>query len=203
MKITAIKQQLRDESRVSMFVDGKYSFSLTLDQLLEQRLKKDMELDAEQLEALKKLSAEGKLRARALEWLMGRPHSEREFRDYLFRKKAEKELVEALVEEFQEKRYLDDEAFARWFAENRLRKSRSKRAVEAELRAKGISPATIQSVVTELRAAENETEALKALINKLRVRPRYQDEQKLKAYLVSKGFGYEDIKRVLGELAEE
>jgi hypothetical protein len=33
MKITAIKQQVKNPERVSIFVDGKYEFSLSLDEL--------------------------------------------------------------------------------------------------------------------------------------------------------------------------
>jgi len=203
-KITAIKAQIKNENRVSIFLNGKYSFSLTLDQLLEQGLKKNDELDELRIKELKKLSDEGKLKTRAMEWLMGRPHSTREFRDYLYKKQADKELISAWVKEFSDKKYLDDESFARWFAENRRRKNKSSRAIGAELASKGINQTIVRSVVADLEENDDdlkktEADALKALIEKLKNRPRYQDEQKLKQYLVSKGFRYDDIKKVLEE----
>ncbi len=199
MKITVIKAQVKNENRVSIFLDNKYSFSLTLDQLLEEKLKKNDELDESRLKHLKKLSDEGKLKARALEWLMNRPHSRREFRDYMYRKKAEKDLTAAWEEEFIEKNYLSDDHFARWFAENRLRKKKSRRAVVAELASKGISREVADKVLEDLIDGEtNDSESLRALIEKLKTRTRYQDQQKLKAYLVSKGFSYSDIKEALG-----
>lgn len=197
MKVTALKAQVKNADRVSVFVDGKYSFSLTLDQLLLEKLKKDHEIDEVRIKQLKKLSDEGKLKARAMEWLMGRPHSEREFRDYMFRKKADKDLIESWTEEFKDKKLINDYQFGLWFAENRLRKNKSKREIEAELRYKGVSPVTIQNIVTELNLLENEKEALKELVSKLRKRARYSDEIKLKRYLTSKGFKYSDIKEVL------
>lgn len=201
MKITAIKAQVKSESRVSIFVEGKYSFSLTVDQLLEQKLKKGLELDENQIKSLKKLSDEGKLKQRALEWLMGRPHSIREFRDYLYRKQADKDLIEAWVEEFVAKNYLNDSEFARWFADGRRRKNKSGRAITAELYAKGVSSVTIQNIVSELEGHDDtkksEQTALLELVNKLRSRSRYQDQQKLIAYLIGKGFSYSDIKVTL------
>ena len=201
MKITAIKAQVKSESRVSIFVEGKYSFSLTVDQLLEQKLKKGLELDENQIKSLKKLSDEGKLKQRALEWLMGRPHSIREFRDYLYRKQADKDLIEAWVEEFVAKNYLNDSEFARWFADGRRRKNKSGRAITAELFAKGVSSVTIQTIVNELEGHDDtkksEQTALQELVNKLRSRSRYQDQQKLIAYLLGKGFSYSDIKESL------
>ena len=201
MKITAIKAQVRSESRVSVFLDDKYSFSLTLDQLLDEKIKKGDEVDEPRLKNLKRLSDEGKLKQRTLEWVMGRPHSTREFRDYLYRKKAEKDLIEAWVIEFTDKKFLNDEAFARWFAENRLRKNKSSRAIYAELMSKGIESSIIKTVVGELETGDDE--ALAALVTKLQTRPRYKDEQKLKQHLVSKGFRYDDIKRALESQPEQ
>lgn len=203
MIVTAIKAQIKNPDRVSIFVDGIYSFSLTLDQLLEQKLKKNDDISDQRISELKKLSEEGKLKARTLEWVLGRPHSTKEFRDYLYKKKADKELIEAWIEEFTEKKYLNDEQFARWFVENRQRKNKSTRAVSAELRTKGVSPQTIQSIVIELYGDNQEQDSLKLLVNKLRKKPRYHNEQKLKMYLVSKGFSYNDIKQVLSEADDE
>lgn len=197
MKITAIKQQIKAQDRVSIFVDGAYSFSLNLDQLLAEKLKKGADIDDGEVKRLKKLSDEGKLKQRALEWLMNRPHSEREFRDYMYRKKAEKEMTEAWVEDFKDKNYLNDENFARWFAEQRTRKNKSSRAVVAELRSKGINQSVAEETVKVLDADDKNT--IKKLVEKLSKRTRYQDKQKLTAYLVSKGFSYSDVKEVINQ----
>lgn len=190
MKITQLKQQIKDTSRVSIFLDDSYAFSLTLDQILEQKLKKGLELDALQVEVLKKLSDEGKLRVKALEWLMLRPHSVKEFREYCFRKRIEGELCEKWTQEFEDRRYLDDEKFAVWFSEQRLRKGKSLRAVQAELAQKGIQQGVSQRVLAE-RA--NDEDSLVNLVKKMRTRPRCRDDKKLTAYLIGKGFRYSDV----------
>lgn len=195
MKITQLKAQVKNPDRVSIYVNEKYSFSLTLDQLLTEKLKKGDVLDDARLEQLKKLSGEGKLRARALEWVMGRPHSAYELRQYLYRKKAEKEHSESVVQEFIDKGYINDEAFARWFAEGRQRKNKSTRAIKSELMSKGVSPVTIQNIVTELETTDEQ--ALQTLVSKLSNRSRYADKDKLTRYLISKGFSYADVKQAL------
>ncbi len=133
MKITSIKQQVKNPERVSIFLDGKYSFSLSLDQLIAEKLKNSEEIDEPRLKKLKKLSEDGKLKAKALAWVLGRPHSTREFRDYLFRKKADKDLIEQFVDEFTERKYLNDEDFAKWFADVKQRAGKSNRQISAEL----------------------------------------------------------------------
>jgi regulatory protein len=200
--ITAIKAQLKNANRVSIFLDGTYSFSLTLDQLLEQKLKKANELEEVQVKALKKLSDEGKVRQRAIEWVLGRPHSTRELRDYLYRKKVEKDFMDQLVNDFTEKNYIDDRRFAEFFADNRKRKNKSIRAIKSELMSKGISTTVADQVLSNHETSNSD--ALKKLIDKISHRPRYQDEQKLKAYLVSKGFSYGEVKDALdAENSEE
>ena len=198
MKITAISSQVKNPDRVSIFLDGKYGFSLTLDQLLEAKLKKGLDLSDSDVNVYKKLSTDGKMRAKAFEWLMIRPHSEREFTDYLKRKKVDPEQIKAISEEAKAKNLQNDEYFAKWFYEQRLQKSKSSRAIIFELRSKGVSPVTIKSIVIDSDASDKES--LESLVNKLRNRSKYSsDPIKLKRYLLTKGFSYDQIKEVLGE----
>lgn len=196
MIITQIKQQVKNPNRVSVFLDGKYSFSLTLDQLLSEKLKKDIEVDDARLKALKKLSEEGKLRARTLEWVLRRPHSTKELRDYLFKKQVEKDLREDIITDMVNKKYINDQDFARWFADNRMRKNKSTREISAELASKGISKEIASDVLLSDEGL-SEVDRLKALVEKLKNRSRYQEQEKLITYLQRKGFKYSDIKEVL------
>jgi regulatory protein len=193
MKITAIKQQVKNPERVSIFVDSKYEFSLSLDELVKYKLKNNDELDKADVKKYKKISADGKLRARALEWLMNRPHSEREFRDYLYRKKTEPEQTDSLVDEFTQKGYLDNAKFALWFTELQARRGKSDRAIRAELFRKGIGREVVDESIP--KSAGEETARLKSMIEKKRRLSRYKnDPQKLAKYLTSQGFSWQDVK---------
>jgi regulatory protein len=196
MKITALKQQIKNPERVSIFVDNKYEFSLSLDELVKYKLKNNQEFDKHDIKKFKKISADGKLRGRALEWLMNRPHSEREFRDYLYRKKAEPEQIESLVVEFTEKGYLDNTKFAAWFTELQARRGKSDRAIRSELFKKGIGREAVDQTLEE--GAGDETARLKATIDKKSKLSRYKnDPQKLAKYLTSQGFSWQAVKEEL------
>jgi regulatory protein len=202
MKITAIKQQVKNPERVSIFVDEKYEFSLSLDELIRYKLKNGAELDAGDVKKYKKISADGKLRARSLEWLLNRPHSEREFRDYLYKKKVEPEQIDSLVLEFTGKGYLDNAKFAAWFTELQGRRGKSDRAIRSELFKKGIG----RELADEVLPAEagDENERLKAMISKKRKLSRYKnDQEKLMRYLVGQGFGWQAVKEQLKSGAAE
>ncbi len=193
MKITSIKQQVKNPERVSIFVDGKYEFSLSLDELVKYKLKNNDELDKADVKKYKKISADGKLRARALEWLMNRPHSERELRDYLYKKKVEPEQIDSLSAEFIEKGYLDNAKFAAWFSELQARRGKSDRAIRSELFRKGID----RELADEMLRSEvgDETERLRAIIEKKNKLSSYRNEpRKLAKYLVSQGFSWQSVK---------
>lgn len=196
MKITAIKQQVKNSERVSIFVDEHYEFSLSLDELVKYQLKNGDELDKADIKKYKKISEDGKLRARSLEWLLNRPHSTREFRDYLYRKKADPGLSEQLVEEFSVKKYLDDTKFAEWFIDLQGRRHKSRRAIQSELLKKGISTEIID--LTLQNQEIDEDQAIKEIIAKKGNLSRYQsDPLKLMRYLTSQGFSYSKVKEHL------
>ncbi len=196
MKVTAIKAQVRNHERVSIYVDAKYAFSLTQDQLLEHKLFSGKELDERTLAALKYASDWGKTLERVMNYLMIRPRSEREVRDYLWRKKTEPELAESVITRLRTRGYLDDAAFAKsWLQARQLTKPVSRRRLVAELRQKGVASEIIErTIATE---AYDETAALRSIVAKKRKQTRYQDEQKLMQYLARQGFGYDAIKTAL------
>ncbi len=200
MKITALKAQVKLADRVSVFVDGAYAFSLTLDQLLDQRIKKDDELTDADLARFKQLSADGKARARALEWCMNRPRSTREFLLYARRKQLDQTLADSLAQEFTAKKYLDDERYAVWLVELRARALKSDRAVRAELRANGIPETIMQQAMS---STNSDKERLLAIAKKVATKPRYADCERLKRYLVGKGFNYSLVAEVVAELGLE
>jgi regulatory protein len=196
MKITAIKQQVKNPQRVSIFIDNKYEFSLSLDELVKYKVKNGDELDEASLKKFKKISEDGKLRARALEWLLNRPHSTREFKDYLYRKKADPALADSLINEFSTKGYLDDTKFAAWFIDLQARKHKSRRAIRAELLKKGIGSEQLDELFMEEMV--DEEQALRELVAKKKGLSRYKNDPiKLKQYLLRRGFSYEAINKTL------
>jgi regulatory protein len=198
VKITSIKQQVKNAERASFFVDGKYSFSLSLNELVTEKLKINQEVDQAEVKRLMRLSEDGKLKARALEWSLNHPRSVRECREYLYRKKAEPDQINRLVDDFLERGYLDDVAFAKWLIDMRKRGGKSDRAIQNELMKKGVGREIISEVLK--KDTMQERELLKEVIEKKRRLSRYKnDEMKLKQYLMRQGFAYEDIKIVLSD----
>lgn len=86
-EVTEIKEALRDRNRVNVFISGVYDFSLDISQVVDYKLKVGKFLSREELETLRSASAFGKLYNSTLEWVLMRPRSVKETRDYLTRRK--------------------------------------------------------------------------------------------------------------------
>ena len=97
MKITAIRQQVKRQGRYSLYVEGKYAFSLSDDALLESKLTVGHELSESQLGELKQLSDDDKAYNNALAYTMLRPRSMWEMEQYLRRKKVSPALAEEIL----------------------------------------------------------------------------------------------------------
>ncbi len=187
--ITDLKQGVKNQNRVNVFVDGKFSFSLDIAQVVDFGLKVGLEVSEEKLAELKKASDFGKLYQRALEWALVRPRSEKEVRDYLakkiFERKLDKSYSDLIVKRLKEKKYLDDRVFAEYYVENRfVKKGISRRRLGMELMKKGVAKEIIAKV---LDGRNDEKEILKMIAKK---RARYDDE-KLINYLCRQGFSFE------------
>lgn len=205
--ITAVTVQARNKDRVNVSVDGAYRFSLDLFQVADLGLRVGKSYTDAELVDLEMESQFGKLYARALEYALLRPHSEKEVREYLLRKTRPRRskdgrlipgvpptLVPRVLDRLKEKGYVSDETFTRYWFENRsLTKGASLRKLKAELRAKGVDTEVIERYARE--SDRDDHEELKKVIAKKAA--RYADEQKLVAYLMRQGFRYDDIRRAL------
>lgn len=195
MKITAIKPAVKTKGRFNIFVDEKYSFSLDELQLVESGLKRDQEINDQELELFKNESTFGKAYTRALDYIMRRPRSEKELRDYAWRKKWSDDLRDRVISKLLNKGYLDDMRFAKtWVRHRALGKPMSKRRLTLELKQKGLSDEVIDSAFAESEEFD-EIGALRLLIEKKR--PKYSDNNKLIAYLAGQGFSYGQIKTAM------
>lgn len=199
-KITALKQGVKNPNRVNVFVDGAFSFSLDLSQIVDYHLKIGQTLTATELTELKHASAYGKLYARTLEWVLTRPRSIKETRDHLREKRFAKHLdytdadIDQIIERLISKNYLSNRKFAEWFIENRfVKKGVSPRRLEQELLKKGIDRTVIDELLTN--SSRDEAEEIKKVIAK---KGQKYTQDKLLAYLVRQGFSY-DLSRELIE----
>jgi regulatory protein len=201
MKITKISQQVKRADRYSIYIDGKYSFSLGENEFLKLGLHSGQELSENELIEYRDESAFGKWFDKVLNLLSFRLRSEWELRDYLRRKDCPPEITERILNKLSINGYVNDEQFAkRWVENRRLLKATSRRKLMVELKQKRIPSEIINKVLSSDKENTDEREVLRELVEKKR--SRYPDRTKFMQYLARQGYGYDDIKSVLNESSD-
>jgi regulatory protein len=196
MKITRIAQQVKRLDRYSIFVDEKYSFSLSESALLEAGLASGQKLTKEQVTDFKKLSADDKVYNQALRWVAMRPRTRWEIQQYLERKGASPPLLDSILNKLSIIGLVDDKKFAEVFVADRRRlRSAPRRKIILELKRKRVAEEVIMEAVGS--NPDEERTALLATIESKRRQSKYQDDLKLMQYLARQGFSYGDIKDAL------
>ena len=222
-RVTDIRAALRDENRVNIFLDGKFSFSLDLSQVVDYKVKVGKRLSAEEVEELKHASAFSILYQRTLEWVFMRPRSVRETRDYLRLRKTRRTLdnrrrLENAKQPLEIRRdrklptkilpeILDEDieaVISRLVEKNYLNDENfAKYFLENRLARKGASERRLREELMKKGIDKRTIDAAfadtprdeKDDILKIieKKRRKYPDDQKLKQYLLRQGFHYDSI----------
>lgn len=190
---------------MKVYLDGRYAFQIGALAAQEAQLRPGLSLSEEQVQALLSRDALHQAWDRALNFLSYRPRSVAEVRRHLGRAKVAPELLEPLIARLKEAALLDDLAFARYWADNRSAfNPRSRRALAAELRQKGLEREIIDQV---LRGGHDDEESALAAARRQARRLAGLDyrsfQQKLSGYLARRGYDYETIRATVHRLWQE
>lgn len=199
-KITDLKPQTKRTDRYNLYLDGSYKFPVSANTVLATGLHVGLDISEEELTKVQEAAEIGNAHDKALNFLDLRRRSTKEIRDYLWRKEFEPPVIQAVIDRLTRAGLLNDEEFARaWIRDRLLLKPKSKRALSAELFAKGISREITDKVLSELDG-DDELSALRDSINRKLRQTKYatrENDDKLIAALAREGYRYSDIKSCL------
>lgn len=211
-KITSILQQKNNPERVSIFIDGKYSFGINSKLIIDFDLYKDKELTDTEIDKIVKESFGENIKNKVISLISRRPRSESEVKDYIKKKLKEdkydikdidiQDVIDKIILDLKEIDLINDLEFSKWFVRNRRTfRPRGKSLLKQELLLKGISKEIINNV---LLGDDNQELSLARIIAKKKIKTleRYTIEkrkEKLIAFLGRKGFSWNIIKVVLDE----
>ena len=128
-------------------------------------------------------------------------------KNYLRKWDVPENIINVIVQEAQDKKWLSDERFARFYAEEAIICGRSPLDVKFKLTQKKINQDIINRVVDELFTSETKIELIENYIEKLI--KRYTDLEKNKIFekiattLYRKGFQYSDYEIILQKKINE
>ncbi len=139
----------------------------------------------------------------AVRFLGPRPRSIAEIKRHLRTKRFDDEAQDKAIDALRAQRYIDDEAFARYWVEQRARfRPKGERALVSELMAKGVARETIDLVLGEADP-DAETKRAREVIRRPMTRwllmTDVERKRKIHQYLAARGFSYDVIEEIIAK----
>lgn len=142
---------------------------------------------------------EAKAREILLQYLAQREHSSQECRELLNRKHFHNSLTEAIISDYQEKKFIDDARYVRLYISSLLERQKSRFYIVGKLRESRLATSLWEDVLQELYDPQSNLENLKEQVLKLRLRysglPTAKQQEKIFASLFRKGYSLDDIRQ--------
>jgi len=223
----------KNQKRVNVHLDGQFAFGLATAVVLKKTLKTKQRLSHNEIKKLLIFSWQEELYEQVLYYLSLRPRSRKEIADYVKRRFAKLKknqklpffehqevvldtrgtLIDETVARLEKNDLLNDEDFARWFVDQRVRlKPKGKKALSLELRQKGVDKEIISQVLADenLYPLDKEKEAAyqvgRKAFNQLQSlltngkKDMITLRRRLYQRLASRGFSYDLVKTVVDDL---
>jgi len=202
MKITKIEQQKKNKNRMSVFIDGEFSFGADSFTILSLKLSEGIEITEEQLAKIKNTSIYEDAKTYATKLISSRSYTVHAMREKLLLHIGDEEITEKTINILKEYKLLDDYDYAMRYAHDliHLKKLGLKR-VKWKLCEKGIPSSIAEKVLEELDFEDTISENLESLaIKKLANNFDIKNIMKVKRYLASRGYSFDEINSVFSKI---
>ncbi len=196
-EITSIEPQLKDKTRCSVFVDGRFYCGIKLEVAIKYRLKAGMQIEKSKLDEIQLETEKSQALDKAMTHLSASMKTKKQICDFLGKKGYTDAVCAYVLERLEYYKLVDDEAYCRAYVQGV--KGKSKRALEADLLKRGADKIAVEQVLDGVE--EDANEAKKILEKYLRGK-EYSKANVYKGfkYLLSKGYRYETARSALDKL---
>lgn len=187
----------------AIYIDGEFALKLDTETVISSPYSVGSNITDEQLKKLIEASGEKRAKEKALWLLSSRDHSKREL-EAKIRKSSDIDSAKKAVERMEELGLVDDERFARRYAEQLINvKHLSKKGAKYKLIEKGIDKDLAEQILEELDP--DPREHIETLIERkyLRYLSDEKGRRKTVAALQRMGYSWSDIKAVMSNYFED
>jgi regulatory protein len=200
MQITAIEKQRR-RRRANVYLDGRFTFSLSFGLLTEAGLHEGDALTPQQVDSLRQADVRHQAHEAALRLLAYRPRSEAEIRQRLARRGLPPQVVQETIARLRDQGLLSDAVFARFWVETRDQSSpRGRRLLWQELSAKGIERETIRQAIAPVAEEDAALRAAQKKVRQLQGQDYPVFRRRLGDFLLRRGFPYPTVRTIVERL---
>jgi len=205
MKVTEISPQKNNKHRISVFVDGKYAFSLDETDAVRLKIKPGRELSDRDIENCLMESGYSKAREKAFDILSRKPITKKDLGDKLSQKGFDEAIVCEVINELSDLGYLDDEEYARLYLESCRSKLWGDKKIRYEMHQRGIGDDIVTKVLEEWGDEDETDEIVGTIIAKYAAcdLTDIKTRAKVTRYLASRGFDFSLINTCINKATEE
>ena len=198
--ITSIEPQIKDKTRCSIFLDGKFYCGIKLESAVKFRLKVGMQIERTELDQIQLDTEKLEATEKALVHISVSPKTEKQMRTFLEGKGYVPSVVEYVIERMAYYGYVDDLEYCNAYI--RGVSGKSKRAIQADLVKRGADRSAIEEALKNY--SDDGDEILTLLKKYLRGKERTKENvYKAYRYIVSKGYDYDLVKSACERLDED
>jgi len=203
-KITKIEVQKKNKERVNLFLDEEYAFSLSIELVYKEGLKKNDEIDSKKLEILADKESSIRCKSSALRIIEKSCKTEKEVIEKLKVNGYGDNAINKSIEFLKEYNFINDLNYTKSFIKDKLNSIGSQK-IKYTLLQKGISKELIEEHLSnsnkenEKDVAFNLAKKKVGLIRK-KENDKYKISGKLYRYLISKGYDYDITNQVVKEV---
>lgn len=205
MKITKIEPQKKNKNRLSVFIDGEFSFGADSFTILSYHLSVGDEITPDTLSHIKNTAVFEDAKNYAARLISAKSYTVKAMSEKLKNHIGDEEITEKTIEFLKEYKLLDDEDYARRYAHDLINlKKFGIRQVKWKLKEKGIPDGIIDKILEELDFDDTISENLQNLITK-KLAGNYdiKNIMKVKRYLASRGYGFDEINSAFSKIKTE
>lgn len=203
LTITSVSPQKKRKDRFSLFHEKQFLIGISGKSMMDFSIQKGVELTPFLYKKLKAAEEYQKVKDACYRYLSRRDHASFELRQKIQKKGFGREIIQSVLEEFEQKGLLNDESFARKFASDKANfKKWGPKKIQNSLIKKGIRKPVAKKVVQNV--AENLEQdqicvdlALKRKRHFLRENDLFKRKQKIYRYLAGKGYAGPVIQKAL------
>ncbi len=196
-EITSIEPQVKDKTRCSVYVDGRFYCGIKLEVAIKYHLKAGMQIEKNKLDEIQLATEKSQALDKAMTHISATMKTKKQIRDFLAKKGYTDAVASYVMERLEYYKLADDEAYCRAYVNSV--KGKGKRALEVDLIKRGAEKSAISSALEEVE--EDSSEALRILEKYLRGKEQTKENlYKGYKYLLSKGFSYDTAKSAVDNL---
>lgn len=199
MEITSVEKNKKNRDRLSVYIDGRFSFTISEEDYITLNLYEKTDIDEETIRYIKDTLNFREAKSKAVRYLSLKLRTEKEVREKLLNEGYDPECATRVIEELKAIGYINNKLYAQKYLFDRSKlKPLSKRMMKIELLSRGIDEETVDEVLADWKV-EDSIVAEGLLKKKFGKYDMSDEKTQRKAYmfLVHRGFSRETIREAM------